>query len=490
MTHLCITVRWLDGRYHGLMHRDGPPEWPPSPYRLFQALVAGVARRGELHGDLGKSIEWLQAKERKPPIIIAPRSRSGQIITRFVPNNDADKKPNRQDRLTAKTLRPTIMLDRPEVHYLWPVDGDCPHERLIEASRYLSCLGWGIDMAYADARLLDEEGVGLLSGVRWFPKPGTLRDDGLLRVPKEGTMDDLCRAHASALNRIQHGKPLGIVDKPRIYESVFYTGADRPVGRPRALFKLRTTRDGPFSYPHAKLMHIAGMVRRAAIKAVDPVSGYPPEGIRDAAAWVETFVAGHGPECVETYGRFSYIPLPSVGHEHADAMIRRVMIVAPFGHDNELAHLADQLDGVRLEPEGGGEGPVLWRMRLDDVTRTYVGPSRTWATVTPIILPGHDDHKPAKTVKLIERAFRQSGVEQTCEFTWSAVPNFPNCLTAHKYDQHKRRAGYYRPNHLESLTGVHLRVVFEHSVAGPLCVGSGRHCGLGILAVPLQSDEQ
>ena len=107
MAHLCITVCWLGDRYHGLLGRDGPPEWPPSPFRLFQALVAGVARRGALDTEPGRSLEWLQSK---PPIIIAPRSRPGQVVTRFVPNNDGDKEPDRQKRLTGKTSRPTIML--------------------------------------------------------------------------------------------------------------------------------------------------------------------------------------------------------------------------------------------------------------------------------------------------------------------------------------------------------------------------------------------
>src|SRR4030081_64536 len=118
MTYFLLTVRWLDDRYPGFLAREGPPEWPPSPYRLFQALVAGVARRGALDSELGESLKWLQTLE--PPIIITPRSRSGQVITRFVPNNDGDKKPNRQDRLTGKTFRPTLMLDPAVVHYLWP----------------------------------------------------------------------------------------------------------------------------------------------------------------------------------------------------------------------------------------------------------------------------------------------------------------------------------------------------------------------------------
>jgi hypothetical protein len=32
------------------------------------------------------------------------------------------------------------------------------------------------------------------------------------------------------------------------------------------------------------------------------------------------------------------------------------------------------------------------------------------------------------------------------------------------------------------LTAVHIRIIFEHSVAGPLSIGAGRHCGLGVLA--------
>ena len=166
MMHLCLTVHWLDDRYHGLVDRAGPPEWPPSPFRLFQALVAGVGRCGGLDSDIGKSLEWLQTLG--PPIIIAPRSHPGQVITRFVPNNDGDKVPDRQNRLTGKTSRPTIILDWPGVHYVWPIHEDCMHvRRLVEASRCLSCLGWGIDMAYGDGQLLDDGQIGKLNGVRW-----------------------------------------------------------------------------------------------------------------------------------------------------------------------------------------------------------------------------------------------------------------------------------------------------------------------------------
>jgi CRISPR-associated protein Csb2 len=478
MRQLCITVCWLDDRYHGLLNRDGPPEWPPSPFRLFQALVAGVARHGKLDTDIGTSLAWLE--NLAPPMILAPHACSGQIVQRFVPNNDADARPDRQTRLTGKTSRPTLIHGEPAVHYLWPVACACSETpRVIQAARFISCLGWGIDMAHGDGRILEEDEVHELKGVRWFPRPGTMREDGRLRVPKRGSMTDLRSAHQSALNRIEHGKPLRIVEKPQVFDQVFYTSTERPIGRPYAVFTLRDKRDDSYAHPHAKLIHIAGMARCASIKAMEE---FPPDGVADAAAWVQSFVAGHRSADKGDHRQFSYVPLPSIGNVHADAMIRRLMITAPFDSETELRHLAAQLDGEQLHSEGDGVGPILDRIRSDGVTRQYLGPSKVWASVTPVILPGHDDHKPEKTIKLIERALAQSGIEERCRFTWGALPYFNNCLSAHKYDRNGRRTGYFRPDHLSDLTAVHIRITFEHPVAGPLTIGAGRHCGLGVLA--------
>src|SRR5260370_16597700 len=110
MNHLCITGRWLDDRYHALLDRDGPPEWPPSPFRLLQALVAGVARRGELDSAIGGSPEWPPWPENlAPPIIVPCRSPPRQIVTRHLPNNDRDTIPDRQNRPTPQTSPPPII---------------------------------------------------------------------------------------------------------------------------------------------------------------------------------------------------------------------------------------------------------------------------------------------------------------------------------------------------------------------------------------------
>jgi CRISPR-associated protein Csb2 len=262
---------------------------------------------------------------------------------------------------------------------------------------------------------------------------------------------------------------------------VYYSSLERPLGRPYIIFALRRADGEFFPEAQARLIHVAGMARHAAICAMDIKKGFPPPGLPDPAQWVEYFVAGHR-NGRDDHQQFSYVPLPSIGHEHADAMIRRVMIIAPHGFETHLRHLAEQLDGCQLEREHGGEASILERLRGDGVTRLYTQCAKTWATVTPVILPGCDDHKPTKTRKLMVAALRQSGIEQPCEFTWSAVPNFPHCLPAYSRDRHGRPTGYFRPDHLHKFSMVHVRITFQNQVAGPLVIGAGRHYGFGLLA--------
>lgn len=488
MTHLLLTVHWLDDRYHGLLDREGPPEWPPSPYRLFQGLVAGVARRGELDSTLGESLAWLQTLE--PPMIVTPRSRPGQVITRFVPNNDGDKKPDRQSRLTGKTFRPTLMLDPPVIHYIWPINkcDSATEKKIRDAARSLTTLGWGIDLAYADAQLIGSDKIKELFGVRWYPRKGVLQDSGLLRVPvvdpdtQQNTLSDLKRAHRSALDRIERGKPLNTVKKPKIFDRVFYESKERLLARPHIVLELRRG-DGAFlAYPQNMLIHVAGMARHLAIEAM---TQSPPEGVADD--WVETYVAGHARASAMEHRQFSYLPIPSIGLAHTDPAVRRVMIAAPPGDNRLLRHLAMHLAGRQLKPTLETKlkhPPTLERVRDGKVVRFYIEPSNVWASVTPVILPGHDDHKPDKTRKLIENALEQSGIEQRCKFEWSSFSQFPKSLSAHKYDCEKRPTGYIRPDHLLTQTAVHLKLRFDDGleVPGPLAIGAGRHCGLGVFA--------
>jgi len=507
MNHIILTVRFLDDRYHGLLDRVGPPEWPPSPFRLFQALVAGVARCGELDSaETGQALDWLQRQS--APIVITPKSQTGQAIKRFGPNNDGDANRFRTDPEKCRSEKPTIptlfLLEpnqKPEVHYVWDISNqpDAPLQQLRDAARSLTSLGWGIDMAFADARSATQAEVESLPGVRWHPKSGVWRDEGMLRVPhvdqesQTCSLCDLRHCHETAMNRIQHGKPLRIVDKPKIFDRVFYASTERLIGRPTTVFKLLDANDDTYSYSQSKLIHIAGMVRHLAIERmkVNPPSELRGDSPED---WLRSYVAGHQSNedkaANKPHSQFSFVPLPSIGHSHADPSIRRVMVIAPLGDDAWLEHLSQQLDGEALKPLPGTTLPPGTHLELvrtgtkDGVRDSYKRDANSWASFTPVILPGHDDHKPEKTRKLIEKALQQSGIEQACEFEWSAFSYFPKALSAHKYDRQKRPTGYIRPSHLLNHTAVHLTLAFNNGVKipGPLSIGSGRHCGFGLMA--------
>jgi CRISPR-associated protein Csb2 len=500
---LLLSVRLLHDRYHGRTANGEQAEWPPSPFRLFQAIVAGNARGISLPPVLIDALQWLETLD--PPEIIAPKAESGKAVLTYVLNNT-----QRRSR-TPKTIRSTLLDGDRLIQYLWRFDELI--ERSLEyagviasSTRHIRALGWGIDMAIGHGEIVGSVAPGIGSRIWWVPAEESDRVGIDFRSPRPGSLASLQECYSQYLNRYASNEATQLESGAPIYCLHRYTS-----DRPRAIFKLLDINEDTFRYPHDKLIHVAGMVRYAAVELM---SADPPSWIEDSDGWVKRVVHGkRGDSSLEEHRQFSYVPLPSIGHEHSDAMIRSVMIVAPLGMDRELKHLAEKLDGERLNAEDCSDA-CTWESRpllpgLIELQRfsppegrfirnCYLATADTWQTVTPVILPGHDDHKPAKTVKLIQRALQQSGIDTPCEFMWQSIPFFKNTLSAHKRDIHGRRAGYFRPSYLKENTAVHLRIRFGRrkvigdldsewmpaNVTGPIVIGAGRHCGFGLLAVP------
>src|SRR5437588_7057832 len=90
--NLCITIRFLQPYCHG-RGSDGDPEWPPSPLRVFQALVAAAAARWNERIRLEcahPALRWLE-RQPAPMIVAAPGIRSDVKYRLYVPDNVADK---------------------------------------------------------------------------------------------------------------------------------------------------------------------------------------------------------------------------------------------------------------------------------------------------------------------------------------------------------------------------------------------------------------
>lgn len=492
---LRISVRFLEPFFHGRQD-GGQPEWPPSPLRLFQAVVAAAARRYPTEEEFERCQTLLHWMENLPaPTIVTPHHQYGRAYRLYCPDNLGDRvasswsrggNASLADSRTEKDVRPTHLLDGNDVHYLWPSDADAKSRlrELREILHSISHLGWGIDHVVVDADLLDKGEAERLSGVKWVTE--NLTGSTQLRCPTSGTLQALIRRHSRFLRRIgidERGEQFfNPVPALTTFRTVHYRPASQVPPRPFAVFQLQgDSENKPFSYAQSKFIHIAGMVRHLAIKSLKQSL---PRDVDDH--WLESFVAGHvlNPE---NHQQFSYVPLPSIGATHADHAIRRVMVIAPHGAQHWLDHLVNLLSGQQLEAtaETRWSGPpTLVHVRGDNVTRNYTGVSKTWASVTPVILPGHDDHKPAKTQRLIEKALVQSGIDQKCEYEWSPFSYFRKSLSAHKYGKDKKPSGYIRPDYLMRQTAIHLKLTFpdEAVIPGPLTIGAGRHCGFGLMA--------
>jgi CRISPR-associated protein Csb2 len=510
---LCITFRFIQPYplFHGRGDGD-EPEWPPSPMRAFQALLNAACLRtrgAPLPPELRTALQLIEGIR---PSIIAPAatlSTTGHRV--YVPHNQTDlvaaawSRGNVDESIASHRIEKDVRAHRieatgaglPSLHYLYSLEGtDADADELLNAVRpavrSIYCLGWGIDQVVADATLVDSPNPQR-HGEPWRPTP---RGGRRLRVHRQGSLEALSARHDNFLRRLVDGNWTPVPQVATVDYVRYRRDADA-VGRPAAVFKLLDSNDDTVTYSNAKLIHIAGMVRHAAINAMDR---NPPRELRgrDRAEWLESYVAGHRRQHDQAdkapHTQLSYVPMQSVATTTTDPGVRRVMIIAPVGDEAWLEHLASRLNGTLLKPLPNTALPPGTRLeRVDDrrkdaVRDKYLAPAVTWASVTPVILPGHDDHKAEKTRNLIERALIQSGINQPCEFEWSAFSHFRKMLPAHKYRKDPSDPGkkilinYIRPDHLLEQSAVHLRLVFTAPVPGPLTIGAGRHCGFGLMA--------
>ena len=183
MTTLRITAEWLDGRYHGR-------EWPPAPYRLYQAMLAGLARTARGDPVLEAAVRHLETLP--PPVITAPSVDARTETTAAVPNNDADAalalyargKPalaraQAARALTRRTRRARCV--EGNVTYDWRATPETAghYPALARIARSVSALGLGIDLALAQVSL-NEHPPPPAPGIRYTPAPAARRH---LRVP-------------------------------------------------------------------------------------------------------------------------------------------------------------------------------------------------------------------------------------------------------------------------------------------------------------------
>ncbi|MBV6522544.1 MAG: hypothetical protein MNPFHGCM_02692 [Gemmatimonadaceae bacterium] len=504
--HLVLSFRFLSPWFHG-REDGGAPEWPPSPLRAFQAVVASAARAGALESTL-TALTWLE--QRSAPLIIAPEAFESAVGYRLsVPHNAMDLVAKQWSRggegsaaehRTMKSLRPHLLPDDAVVHYVWRLDDDVSvAPPLIAATRGVVALGRGVDLVVGDGAVVEE---GLIAGLSAQLKVWEPRRDGRreLRTPVAGSLDDLERRHVAFLSRACFADP---TLRPPPALSAFaitrYARTDQPRATDIAAFTLmRVESDGfrAFDAPR-RGMAVAGMLRHAVRTAAE------------RAGWdearVSSTVLGH-----DSGGgaRLLLVPVPSIEPRGADGesvgAVRRVMVFSTESGNSDTAWAARVMGGMDLVDEKSGEvqAVLAGASRNDRVLARYVSESFIWTTVTPVLLPGHDDpgglREKLRRVKgseeqqsllrrllkrreaLVRKALRHAGLGDDLALSATIATSATGFLAGVE-----KASRYAVPSHLANSPRVHVKLTWPVRVAGPLCIGRGRFSGLGLFATSI-----
>jgi CRISPR-associated protein Csb2 len=451
------------------------------------------------------ALTWLE--QRPAPVIIGPEaveSTAGYCLS--VPHNQMDLVARQWSRgaegdeakqRAMKTVRPHRLPEDAVVHYAWQLDGDgLATPALIAAARGVVALGWGADLVVGDGAVVEPAHLAELSAKLKVWEP---RGDGgrALRAPMKGTLDDLERRHAAFLSRTSLADP---TLRPPPALSTFaitrYARADQPILADIAGFTLmRVDSDNFRAFDTARRgMAVAGMLRHAVRTAAERAGWHE--------ARIHRAVLGHGDG---EEARLLLVPVPSIeprgpGREAAGA-VRRVMLFSTDARSTDTAWANRALGGMDLIDESTGEVQAVLAAtsRADRVLRRYLSESSTWITVTPMILPGHDDpgglrEKLRKATggeeqrlllerlmrrreALVRKALRHAGLGDELAFSAEIETRETGFVAGTE-----KASRYAVPSHLANAPRLHVKLTWPQQIAGPLCLGRGRFSGLGLFA--------
>ena len=496
---LLFTVRFHEGRYHGLDNRKAL-EWPPSPARLFQALMAGSARGAAVPQATVTALDWLE--QLPPPVIAAPHGTPGQAFTTYVPNNDLDaalpkgKAPNIDSAVAAirigKSIRPTLFDHGTPILYCWPFNGDSKAATaLAVAARGLYQLGRGIDLAWAEAEITDAESarqrMAEHGGILYMPSGGG--GSGLeLLCPRPGLRSSLTAHFEGMRTRFRpsgdNRRPSHLFvqpPKPRVAK-VAYNAEHH-----RLMFELRepSAKGEFFSWP---LKAAAELVQAVRGQAADLLCDKLP----DLENKVELYLIGRKAQDADKAKRVQIVPIPSIGHEHADLGIRRLAVYVPQSCPLRVGDLAWAFAQVAWVDADG----VIFRelQRTDDSSMAvrFEASSQCWSSVTPLALPmagrrridpeQKSEEAKGANERIAEEARACAAVRQALRHAGISTPLASISVQREPYENHGACAEFFASGTRFNKHALwHVEIRFSKPVAGPLLLGDGRFLGLGLM---------
>lgn len=496
---LLLSVRFHDSRYHGT------GDWPPAPARLFQALVAGAARGATLADADRRALCWLEKQD--PPVIAALPVRAGQRFELYVPNNDLDAVGGDVRRIAevrgaTKRMRPRLFDCSVPLLYAWPFTaGEADLARAEEAGRLaerLYQLGRGVDMAWATAEVVTPEALD--EQLSTYPgavhRPGRRGGGMTLDSPMPGSLASLEDRFSKWRQRLRADDTTTLFaqpPKPR-FAQVSY---DCPSAR--FLFEIRAAADDRFApWPSERAANLVERVR-------DAVCDRLKDALPSKAGECERIIVGRNVGEADKAQRIRIMPLPSIGHEHVDRAIRRVLIEVPPNCPLPADDIAWAFSGLAVERgavdrETGEIVGLIRLVRSDDagmLEHYGIGTNhghRLWRSVTPVVVPesaarrhvdsAHRRQEAKGAAERLEeelRALRE--VRQALRHAGVSTPLAAVRVQREPFSGSGARAEAFAAGTRFAKGRLwHVEIAFTAPIAGPLAIGDGRYLGLGLMA--------
>lgn len=553
---LAIEVELLGGRYVATAHDDrSRAEWPPHPARFFSALVAALHEREPADAQEREALLWL---ERQPPpgLELDPHdldvNRVGRRAVKdvFVPVNDITLAgdPGADARKAEAALR--------------GLDNEPPgkerDQAMKKAAKALDTAQKKLARELAKQQVIDaspskadlEKATALLPErrtrqMRTFPVVIPARTTFTFIWPEPPPpnlakpLAQLCArvtrlGHSSSLVRchiVDHSVAPNLVpnDEGELVLRTVGPGQlqrlevefERHQGVEGRVLPMRPHRYGPpqpaatelprstFSDRDWIVFERVDGAKLMASRAADLARALRAALLQQhGLALLPPILSGH-----ETDGsrsrdaHLAFVPLPFVGHAHADGRIMGIAIVPPRClREPEHAQAREQLlrlvaGWVKSTRDAAGNvclfGNDLPPMKLkhadvptqvSTLPSTWTRASRRFATATPILLdrfPGnlrsnqaHTAHKAAiEAQQCVVQACKDIGLPQPDSVTVSFSPLLRGASPTK----------VFRPAHGPPRVRVHAELVFGQEVRGPVLLGAGRYFGLG-LCRPIRED--
>lgn len=484
---LAISVEFLHGTFRadptGIANTGQltEGEWPPSPSRLFAALVSsdgtGIGRRVTL--DVGlEELKWLE--EQPPPVIYADASDlhcHQPLEARYVVESTKHAQPRFHQEFVgrkASLVRPGVRVAPRHTQVVFQWDAR-PPVHVLNALRFRCARVGYLGAADSPVRLRVATELPVNATASYFAPC----EDGDIRVsvPAPG--------HLAALDQmyeqwIEFGPSVSRAHFPALQHAVQYRSPRKAkrkhlgqVGQVVAWLRIGAAQSASggstSSISGRRISAVASLFKAAVLRQYENLFGEPPPVL-------------HGHYSGEKgYDLARFLALPDVGFSRSRGRIHGLGLWMPANSDQltrnrarDAARAVRRLAGhgidVRVTNHAGERRP--WAANPN----RWVKEARRWVTAFPAI---HERHR-RLDIREISRWCGHAGLPEPLAFRSARKPLIRGAVDLSPVEMN-------RPGR-NAMPYSHIELLFAHPVRGPIAIGSGRQRGFG-LCVPVEESK-